>query len=229
LGRGRQELVELDHISAAGPDLKEAARWLSLRMGFTISRGADESHLRIILDTGYLELRQDEAPAWRWTTPLPVHLPAPGGPRPQDLMEPERAKAVTTHANTAIGLGGVLIVVPEIEPVIADYEESLGHKAGPEYRSSVLGITAREISLPGGLRVVVGTASFGTGPAIRFAAHHKSGIFAPIIKVRSLQAAADALRKGAVYSFYDDKMLVTSAAMPEMATAMIFESTTPQN
>jgi len=217
-------LFELDHIAAAGPDLKEAARWLSLRMGFTISRAVDENHLRVVFERGYLDLSQDSASAWRWTTPLPVQLSTTIVARPQDAMEPARAAAVISHVNTAVGIVGVLIIVPEVEPIIAGYEQQFGHPAGPEYRSSVLGITAREINLPGGFRVAVGTASFGTGPAIRFAAHHRSGIFAPIIRVRSIQAAADALRKGSVYSFYDGRMLVTSAAMPEMETAMIFEA-----
>lgn len=254
-------LLELDHVVAAGADLRAAAIYMSQRMGFTLSRGSNDRHLRILLAHGRLELAQQDGTDWQWSRfhlrtrdimaamtamrgrgfepsePVPMggtggapaayemelSYPNPalplvtqpvGPPRPQDAMEPERARAAVEHANTAVALTEVMVLAPDRGPVVEFYERLAGEKAGRVFSDGSLGIEGQTIPLGGGKRVSVVTAPFGTGPAARFAAEAKTGVFAVTVRVRSVRAAAEALRNGAVSSFFQDGRLVTSAAFP---------------
>ncbi len=235
-------MYTINHVSAAGLTLRDAALYLQQRLGFTISRGDSPTELRAVFEDGYLELRQ-EGYAWEWSrftlrspdpdpaaaifaqtlsAVLPEVISPPVPLRPQDAMEPDRARAVVQHANTAIGLAGVMVIVKDLNAAVPIYEEALGAKAGEPFEDNILGITARDIPLSGGQRITVATASLGTGAAAHFAGEKPAGIFAPIIRVRSLKAAADALRQGATYSYYTEDRLVTSEGLPGLG-ALIFE------
>lgn len=145
---------------------------------------------------------------------LPWLIQPAGGLRPQDRMEPERARAVTTHANTATTLGGVMVLVPETEPVVALYEQLLGRRADAGIRDHALGVEGQSLTVGEGKAVSIVSATYGTGPADWFRNEFRAGLFAVVIRVQSLPAAAEALRNAGVYSFFHEGALITSAALP---------------
>lgn len=233
-------MANLNHAAAAGPDLREAALHLSTRLGFTLCRGDHEHHLRILFGDGYLDLLgEPEAGEWHWSAFSlasaqgaqpevilhPRAFPSLGQPlRPQAGMEPERARAAVIHANTAIALAGVMVMVPEahLAETVQAYERLTGVQAGAPFSDSALGVTGQTIPLANGQRISVVAASMGTGPAARFAVHAPAGVFAVVVRVGSIKAAADCLRNGSVYSYRSDEKLVTSSALPGFG-GLIFE------
>lgn len=255
-------MYQLDHVVATGKVLYEAAAYLSKRLGFTLARGRDERHLRVVFADGYIDLAEDPFTDWHWSsfvlaaaslgaaeqaglklgepllTPegtvrdliadaapdtLPFLLERTGSPRPQDDMEPARAAAVVQHANSAVALAGVMLLVPELEPAVRLYEGLLGAQAGDLYEDSVLGIEGRDIPFGNGKRVSIVRGNIGTGSVSTYQHHAGSGIFALIIKVRSLKAAAEALRQGAVYGFYNERFFFTNDGLPGYGSIMFEE------
>lgn len=264
-------MLDLDHIVARGTGLMDAAGHLSRRLGFTLSRGESEQHLRIVLQEGYLDLYEQPEKIWHWSeftllsndlmadyaalkkaglsprAPKPVGLGANGQPdhyeveladislpgtlprlvqyvspaRPQDRMEPARAQAVVQHKNTASALSGVILLTPELGPVVDIYTRMFGVDASAPFENDVLGIQAQTIVLPSGKHIVIARASFGTGPAARFAEMYRSGLFAVLLQARDLRAAGDCMRAGGVFSYFNDDRLVTSSALPEFGALIM--------
>lgn len=236
----------LDHVTAVGSDLREGAVHLGQRLGFTLSRTEDPLNLRVLFQEGHLDLRQEEVFQWHLTRftmrleglspaqegvlseqapkgTLPLRV-APDSPRrPQEEMEPGRAAAAVQHANTAVGLAGIMLLVPEVEPAVALYERLLGVSAGEPFSDSTLGVEGRSIPVGEQQRISLVTAASGTGPAARVRREIHSGICGVIIRVQSLQAVRESLRKGAVYAFANEGSLVTSSAVPGYGM-MLFET-----
>lgn len=227
--------MPINHVVAGGADLRTAALHLQ-RLGFAISRVNHETHLRIVMEQGYIDLFEDEGP-WRWrrawlrglsraagpgTDDLRL-LPEGAGIRPQDDMEPGRAAAVVAHANTSIELTGVWVLVADAAASAAGYAAILGGPPAESVDDSALGVTGSRFRLEGGHSIVVVSATYGTGVAERFLHEQPLGIFALAIRVQSEKAAAEALRQSGVYSFRSEGRLVTSNALPGLGL-LLFEA-----
>jgi hypothetical protein len=213
--------VQLTHVIASGADLRQAGLHLSQRLGFTLSRGETDSSLRVVLEQGYLQLEETPAGEWFWQR---TALADPSGYLPpQAAMEPERARAVVTHTNTAIGLLGVMQMVPDVAKAVAQYERRLGVRSQQPFSYGSLGVRGQSVPVGAGQFISLVTATADKGPGARLLRESPHDIFAVIVRVASVRTAAETLRKGAVYGFMDDfGRLVTDAALPGYGV-MIFE------